>query len=374
MTATPSDRSVPTITSDRPCVLLVFGGRSSEHAVSCMTAREVLAVVDRDRYEVVAVGITRDGRWVLYDGEIATDADGLPEVDASGTPVALAGDRLLALDADGSSRVLATVDVAFPLLHGPWGEDGTLQGLFEMAGIRYVGSGVLASAVAMDKAVANQLFAAAGLPQLPYAVVTADEWRHDRAAVRETVASLHYPVFVKPARAGSSMGGTLVSDEHGLAAAIALAEEHDPKVLVEAAVEAREVECGVLQNPDGSLEVSTPGEIAVDHGAGHDFYDFSAKYLDGTSKNLIPAPIEDVLVERVRAKALRAFEALGCEGLARVDFFLVDGTLYINEVNTMPGFTPYSMYPQVWESSGLDYGRLVERLVEHALARPTGLR
>ncbi|MBW9215880.1 D-alanine--D-alanine ligase [Mumia sp. zg.B53] len=374
MSDTTSETSTLAPTSGRPCVLIVFGGRSSEHAVSCMTAREVLRVIDRDHYDVVAVGITRDGLWVLADDAMTTDADGLPDVHSTGTPVALAGERLLALEPDGSSRVLARVDVAFPLLHGPWGEDGTIQGLFEMAGIRYVGSGVLASAVAMDKAVANQLFAAAGLPQLPYAVVTADEWRTDAAAVRETVASLHYPVFVKPSRAGSSMGGTLVHDEHGLAAAIALAEEYDPKVIVESAADAREIECGVLQNPDGSLEVSAPGEIAVDLGSGHEFYDFSAKYLDGTSKNLIPAPLEDILVERVRAKAARAFEALGCEGLARVDFFLLDGTLYINEVNTMPGFTPYSMYPQVWESKGLGYRELVERLIAHALARPTDLR
>ncbi|KAA1423624.1 D-alanine--D-alanine ligase [Mumia zhuanghuii] len=374
MSAMPTDPTVSPATRGRLCVLLVFGGRSSEHAVSCMTAREVLAVIDRDRYDVVAVGITRDGRWVLHEGDLAIDAEGLPEVDPDGTPVALAGDRLLALDVEGGSRQLAAVDVAFPLLHGPWGEDGTLQGLFEMADLRYVGSGVLASAVAMDKAVAKQLFAAAGLPQLPYAVVAADEWSRDAAAVRETVASLHYPVFVKPARAGSSMGGTLVADEHALAAAIEVAQEHDPKVIVEAAVEAREVECGVLQNPDGSLRVSTPGEIAVDHGAGHDFYDFSAKYVDGTSKNLIPAPIEEVLVDRVRDKAARAFTALGCEGIARVDFFLVDGTFFINEVNTMPGFTPYSMYPQVWEATGLGYAELVECLIAHALARPTGLR
>jgi D-alanine-D-alanine ligase len=374
MSATTSDLSASPVTSRKPCVLLVFGGRSSEHAVSCMTASEVLAVIDHDRYDVVAVGITRDGRWVSHEGAMATDDDGLPEVEASGTPVTLAGNRLLALEADGSGHELAVVDVAFPVLHGPWGEDGTIQGLFEMSGLRYVGSGVLASAVAMDKAVANQLFAAAGLSQLPYAVVTAAEWKDDPAAVRETVASLHYPVFVKPSRAGSSLGGTLVEDEHGLGDAIAVAQEYDPKVIVESAVEAREVECGVLQRPDGSLVVSTPGEIAVDHGAGHDFYDFAAKYVDGTSKNLIPAPIEDVLVERVREKAARAFEALGCEGIARVDFFLAESTLYINEVNTMPGFTPYSMYPQVWEATGVAYPELVECLIAHALARSVGLR
>ncbi|QMW67619.1 D-alanine--D-alanine ligase [Mumia sp. ZJ1417] len=358
----------------RPCVLLVFGGRSSEHEVSCMTTREVLAVVDRERYDVVAVGITRDGRWLLQEHGVSAAAGTLPVVDESGTPVSLAGSRLLAATTDGGTRVVADIDVAFPLLHGPWGEDGTIQGLFEMAGLRYVGSGVLASAVAMDKAVAKVVFAAAGLPQLPYTVVHPDEWADDPAAVRESVASLHYPVFVKPARAGSSMGGTLVADEHALAEAIAVAQEHDPKVIVESAVEAREIECGVLQNPDGSVSVSPPGEIAVDHGAGHAFYDFDAKYVDGTSKNLIPARLDGADTERVCAKAARAFGALGCEGLARVDFFFVDDVLYINEVNTMPGFTPFSMFPQVWQAAGVEYAELVERLLAHALARSTGLR
>ncbi|WP_262851742.1 D-alanine--D-alanine ligase family protein [Mumia quercus] len=358
----------------RPCVLLVFGGRSSEHEVSCMTAREVLAVIDRDRYDVIAVGITRDGRWVLQDHGPQSPPGSLPVVDESGTPVALSASRLLAETADGATELVAEVDVAFPLLHGPWGEDGTIQGMFEMAGLRYVGSGVLASAVAMDKAFAKVVFATAGLPQLPYTVVHADEWADDPSAVKESVASLHYPVFVKPARAGSSMGGTLVEDEHGLADAIAFAQEHDPKVVVESAVDAREIECGVLQKPDGSVWVSTPGEIAVDHGAGHAFYDFSAKYVDGTSKNLVPARLDDADIERVREKAARAFDALGCEGLARVDFFLVDDVFYINEVNTMPGFTPFSMFPQVWQAAGVDYAELIERLLDHALARPTGLR
>jgi D-alanine-D-alanine ligase len=339
-----------------------------------MTAREVLAVVDRDRYDVVAVGITRDGRWLLQEHGPESAPGALPVVDESGTPVSLAASRLLSESSDGSVQVVAEVDVAFPLLHGPWGEDGTIQGLFEMAGLRYVGSGVLASAVAMDKAVAKVVFATAGLPQLPYTVVHAAEWADDPAAVRESVASLHYPVFVKPARAGSSMGGTLVEDDHALAKAIALAQEFDPKVIVESAVEAREIECGVLQDPDGSTRVSPPGEIAVDHGAGHEFYDFAAKYVDGTSKNLIPAPLDDSDVQRVHGKAIRAFDALGCEGLARVDFFMVDDTLYLNEVNTMPGFTPYSMFPQVWQAAGVGYAELVERLLAHALARPTGLR
>ncbi|KHL12031.1 UNVERIFIED_CONTAM: D-alanine--D-alanine ligase [Mumia flava] len=356
-------------------MLLVFGGRSSEHEVSCMTAREVMAALDPARYEVVPVGITRDGTWVLQpDGVGAAEPGALPTVRPSGPQVALAGTTLLRLDDDGAWRPYARLDVALPLLHGPWGEDGTIQGLFEMAGLRYVGSGVLGSALAMDKAVAKVAFAAAGLPQLPYAVVTAEQWKDDPAAVRETVASLHYPVFVKPSRAGSSFGGTLVPSDDGLSEAIATAQEFDPKVVVESAVEAREIECGVLQQVDGTLRAGAVGEIAVDHGAGHAFYDFDAKYVDGTSANLIPAALDDEQREQVRRMALRAFRALGCEGLARVDFFLVEGRFYLNEVNTMPGFTPFSMYPAIWGASGVDYPTLVAALLEQALARPAGMR
>lgn len=361
----------------RPRVAVVFGGRSSEHGVSCLTARQVLAAIDPGRYDVVPIGITRDGAWVLQTGEPAALQPGsLPEVDPSGTDVVLAASRLSVADPGDIPRELGRVDVVLPLLHGPWGEDGTIQGLLEMAGVRYVGAGVLASAVAMDKPYANIVFADAGLDQLPYVVLTPQLAKTEPDAMRASVAALGLPVFVKPARAGSSMGGTLVRTAEELDAAVAAAQEHDPKVIVEpGAVGAREIECGVIQGLDGVPEASVVGEISVAAGPAHEFYDFAAKYLDGTSSNLIPADLGDDIAEQVRSSAVRAFTALGCEGLARVDFFLLPGgRLLINEVNTMPGFTPYSMFPQLWAASGLDYPALVDRLLQLALARPTGLR
>jgi len=361
----------------RPRIAVVFGGRSSEHGVSCLTAQQVMAAIDPERYEVVPIGITADGAWVLESLEPKALRPGvLPEVDATGSDVVLASNHLTVTAPGDIPRELGAVDAVFPLLHGPWGEDGTIQGLCEMAGVRYVGAGVLASALAMDKHYAKIVFADAGLAQLPYAVVTPQAIRSDPQAVDEAVDPLGLPVFVKPARAGSSMGGSLVRTREALGAAIAAAQEHDPKVIVEAgAVGARELECGVVQGQDGVPETSVLGEISVEDDAGHEFYDFSAKYLDGTSANLIPADVPVAVAAKVRTAAVRAFEALGCEGLARVDFFLMpDDRLFINEVNTMPGFTPYSMFPQLWAASGLDYPALVDRLIQLALARTTNLR
>lgn len=363
--------------SSRPRIAVVFGGRSSEHGVSCLTAREVLAAIDTERYDVVPIGIAQDGRWVLEaDGPAELPPGSLPSVDGTGDEVVLANNRLSVTGASEVPGAFGQVDAVFPLLHGPWGEDGTIQGLFEMAGVRYVGAGVLASALAMDKAYANVVFAAAGIPQLRYVVVTAGEWKEDPDAVRRSVAPLGLPVFVKPCRAGSSMGGTLVHDEDALESAIATAQQEDPKILVEeAAVGAREIECGVVESLDGRPQASVPGEIDVDASAGHEFYDFSAKYLDGTSSYVVPADLPAETAEQVRSSAVRAFESLGCEGLARVDFFLLpDGRLVINEVNTMPGFTRFSLFPQMWAASGLDYSALVDRLIQLALRRDTGLR
>lgn len=363
--------------SHRPRIALVFGGRSSEHGVSCLTAREVLAAIDDTQYDVVPIGISRDGEWVLESAERKELPVGtLPSVDGAGAEIALSSRNLTVTESGDVPRAFGEVDAVFPLLHGPWGEDGTIQGLLEMAGVRYVGAGVLASAVAMDKHFAKLVFAAAGLAQLPYVVVTPRGWKTDPAAVRESVACLGMPVFVKPSRAGSSMGGTLVRDAEGLDAAIAVAQEHDPKVIVEAAVvNGREIECGIIETAGGEPEASLVGEISVAVDSDHEFYDFEAKYLDGASSNIIPADLPDDLTAEVRACAVRAFNALGCEGLARVDFFLLPtGRLVINEVNTMPGFTPYSMFPQLWSASGLDYPALVDRLIKLALARGTGLR
>jgi D-alanine-D-alanine ligase len=365
-------------------VAVVFGGRSSEHGVSCLTAGEVIAAIDPDRYDVIPIGISREGRWVLESGQpgrFALSPAGLPEVDPAGAAVALANDptrRELVVSEPGQvPHTLGEVDVVLPLLHGPWGEDGTIQGLFELAGVRYVGAGVLASAVGMDKHYMKLVFASAGLPMLPYAVVRPREWENDPAAVRESVAALGYPVFVKPSRAGSSFGVTRAEDADALDAAVEEARRHDPKVLVEAAaIGARELECGVLQGLEGAApEASVVGEIVLDPASGHSFYDFEAKYVDGGGRAEVPADIGEDVVGDVRRWAVTAFEAIGCEGLARVDFFLLpDGRLLVNEINTMPGFTPISMFPRAWAASGLDYPALVDRLLRLALERSTGLR
>jgi D-alanine-D-alanine ligase len=271
-------------------------------------------------------------------------------------------------------RSLGQVDVVFPVLHGPFGEDGTIQGLLEMAGVRYVGSGVLASAVGMDKAYMKLLLMAAGLPVGPFVVVRDRDWRVDRAKVLKEVEELGWPVFVKPARAGSSQGISKAYDLDALESAIDFAREHDPKVLVEAAIEGREVECAVLESlGDAPAEASVPGEVLVR--GEHEFFDFEAKYYPDQMALDVPADIPAESVEALRAMAVRAFEALGCEGLARVDFFYTpSGELILNEINTMPGFTSLSVAPLLWAATGLPYAELVDRLIQLALSRPAGLR
>ncbi|WP_153398671.1 D-alanine--D-alanine ligase family protein [Ornithinicoccus halotolerans] len=372
----------PAPRGDRVRVALVFGGRSEEHAISCATAASVLRAIDRERYEVVPVGITREGYWVQVADEPAAleISDGqLPEVPGDGAPVLLplgSPDRTLTVARPGEvPAALGEVDVVFPLLHGPFGEDGTIQGLLELADIRYVGCGVLASAAMMDKAMMKTVFASAGLPVGPYAVISDRQWRQDPAAALDAASSLTFPVFVKPARAGSSMGVSRVERPEDLARAVQEARRHDPKVLVEQGIDGREVEVGVLEGRGSTPpRVSEVGEIAV--GGGHTFYDFEAKYLDEENLRLtIPADVPTGVREEVRRLAAVAFEAAGCEGLARVDcFYTADGRVLVNEVNTMPGFTPYSMFPQVWAASGLAYPELVEELLALALERPLGLR
>jgi D-alanine-D-alanine ligase len=358
-------------------VAVVFGGRSSEHAISCVSAGSMLRHLDRARFEVVPVGITPAGAWVLGTDDparLAIRDRVLPAVDESATAVALPGDPtrggLVVLEPGRAGEVITGVDVVFPVLHGPFGEDGTIQGLLEMAGVPYVGAGVLASAAGMDKEFAKKLLAADGLPVgvlvvlRPGAATLTPEQR-DR---------LGLPVFVKPARAGSSVGITRVTDWADLDAAIAAARAHDPKVLVEAAIVGREVECGVLEFPDGSVRASLPAEIRI-VGSGPAFYDFDAKYLDDVCEFDVPAKLDDDVAERVRETAVAAFRALDCQGLARVDFFVgPDGLPVVNEVNTMPGFTPISMYPRMWAVTGLDYPTLLATLVDTAMARGTGLR
>jgi D-alanine-D-alanine ligase len=303
----------------------------------------------------------------------------LPSVDGDRAAIALLRESgstdLVVQEPARPPQTLGEVDVVFPLLHGPWGEDGTIQGMFEMAGVRYVGAGVLASALAMDKAYAKVVLRVAGLPVLPALTVTAREWYRDPDGVRHRVADLGFPLFVKPSRAGSSMGISKVHDPSELDAAIEEAHRHDPKALVEqAAVGAREIECGVLEALDGTPETSVPAEILI--GGDHEYYDFAAKYLPEEHTELaVPADLPDDIAAEVREMARRAFEAIGCEGLARVDFFLMpDGSIVLNELNTMPGFTPTSMYPRMWAATGLDYPALVDRLVQLALRRSTGLR
>ncbi|KAA1378505.1 D-alanine--D-alanine ligase family protein [Aeromicrobium fastidiosum] len=354
--------SLVTQPSDKPRLAVVFGGRSSEHGVSCLTAREVLAAIDTDRYDVHPVGITRGGDWVQETAQWGELEPGtLPSVRDDLPPFVW--------------ESLRDFDAVFPLLHGPWGEDGTVQGLLEMADIRYVGAGVLASAVSMDKPFTKTVFSAAGLPQIPYVTIRPWEWKNDRSRVEDRIRALGLPVFVKPARAGSSSGVQMVEAWDDLDPAIQKARDFDPKVMVESAARGkRELECAVIQQPNGKPIASVVGEITVAEESDHEFYDFEAKYLDGTSLNVVPADIPVTLSERIRTYAVQAFEAVGCEGLARVDFFATDDGLVINEINTMPGFTPYSMFPVLWEASGVPYAELVDRLIQLALQRDTGLR
>jgi D-alanine-D-alanine ligase len=366
----------------RSRVLLVFGGDSSEHEVSCLTAGGVLRALDRDRFDVTCVGIAKGGRWVAVDeAEVASYAivgDQLPTVDASLPDAVLVrtanGADVARVDGDALAD-RTPVDVAFALLHGPFGEDGTIQGLFEMMGVRYVGAGVLSSAVCQDKGAMKQQFAVHDLPTGPYVIVTDAQWTSDPDACLSRIGELEAPWFVKPARGGSSMGITRVTTTVDLPAAIAQARCFDPQVIVEqGVVGAREVECAVLGSLVGAPLASLPGEIDV-HTESR-FYDFATKYLPDQPVDLvIPADLPDDVIERVRELAVRAFVALGVEGLARVDTFVFpDGTVILNELNTMPGFTATSMYPKLWEAVGVAYTELVTRLLDLALARPLGLR
>ncbi|OOC52567.1 MULTISPECIES: D-alanine--D-alanine ligase family protein [Nocardiopsis] len=365
-------------------VAVVFGGRSSEHEISCVTAGSVLSVIDQDRYEVVPVGITRTGNWVLTSGDperlrIDAGTKALPSVSEDGTDIALpfdAAGQLMVVDPVRGPERLAGVDVVLPLLHGPFGEDGTIQGLFEMMGVRYAGAGVFSSSAAMDKVFMKAMLRGNGIPTSDFVPISDRQWRNERKRVLDDVAALGATVFVKPARAGSSVGISRVgdsSDADAVVAAVEAAREHDPKVLVEAQVVGREIECGVLESEDGGTpDVSFPAEVHV--AEGFDFYDFEAKYLS-TSSLTIPARIPEEATARLRAMAADVFEAMGCEGLARVDFFYTEsGEILVNELNTMPGFTPASAFPQMWDATGVDYATLVERMISSALRRSPGLR
>jgi D-alanine-D-alanine ligase len=364
-------------------VAVVFGGTSSEHGVSCLTAAGVLSALDRDRFDVVGIGITRTGRWILVDAEtisrLAVTDGKLPELNenaAEALLVRVSSGSELAVRNQSALSQLGPVDVALAVLHGPFGEDGTIQGLFEMMGTRYVGAGVLASAVGMDKHYMKLVLAASGLPVGPFVPITPAEWLREKSACLEAIAALRYPLFVKPARGGSSLGISKVGDPVQLEQAIQIAQSYDPKIIVEQGfVGARELECGVLDDLDsGSPIASVVAEIRVHSKSG--FYDFEAKYLPEEQVDLdVPAEIRPDLASHVQQLAIKTFEAIGCEGLARVDVFLThDGQLVINEINTMPGFTQHSMFPRMWAASGVPYPELIERLITLALRRPLGLR
>jgi D-alanine-D-alanine ligase len=348
-------------------IAIIFGGRSSEHEISCVSAGGVLAALDKNKYEPILIGITRSGTWVRVPNDFPLQIRGgvLPEV-PSDAPEVIADIHGLSFNAKPLN-----VDVIFPLLHGPYGEDGTIQGFCEMANIAYVGSGVLASAVAMDKSFAKPIFASHGMRVVSGFVVKKSEWKLQRSQFEEKAAALQYPLFVKPARGGSSRGTTKVKSAQDFAGAIEAAHEFDTKALVEKAVHGIEVECAVLEI-NGSPEASIVGSISID--PKFEFYDFEAKYLDGATKIELPALIPSDIAEEIRMKAIQAFKALGCSGLARVDFFYAtSGEIFINELNTMPGFTSTSVFPKMWAASGKNYESIIEELIKTALSRTNGV-
>lgn len=345
---------------------IIFGGRSGEHPISIRLSRYVVDSLDRDRFEPVLIGIDRRGGWHLFD-EAAYRAIGEAVPETGRAVVAVpAGGRCGLVDPANPGRPLAAPEVMFPVLHGSYGEDGTIQGLLDMLGVPYVGVGVLGAAVCMDKDVCKRLLRDAGIPIVPYEVVTAERWQREPAQVRAAAARLGSPVFVKPASLGSSLGVSRVGEPGALDAAIEAALAMDEKILVERAIDGREIECAVLGNL--APQASVAGEIVP----GEAFYSFDDKYAaDSRSRLLIPAPLSEAQRAAVRDLAVRAFLALECRGMARVDFFLErsSGELYINELNTIPGFTSISMYPKLWAASGMDGGALVSRLIDLARER-----
>lgn len=350
-------------------VAILFGGRSSEHTISCATAGGVLEAIDRTKYDVIPIGITRDGAFTLEEdraSKFAMDPANMPEVRDNGTrilwPQSTTTRELRYLDESGEVHSLGDIDVVFPILHGRWGEDGTIQGMLELSGLPYVGDGVLASALGMDKHFAKIVFAAAGIPVAPGITVTAREWANNPRLVLASVEVLGWPAFVKPARAGSSVGVTKVTTPAELTAGMAIGLAEDGKVLIEAAVVGREIECGVLAGRNGGpTRVSLAGEIVM---TGSEFYDFETKYLDASGADVVcPTNLTDSEVASLQDLAARAFDAIGGSGLARADFFLTPAGFVINELNTMPGFTPISMFPKCWLASGMSYPELIDELI-----------
>ncbi|PZS01576.1 MAG: D-alanine--D-alanine ligase A [Candidatus Chloroheliales bacterium] len=356
---------------------VIFGGRSAEHEVSLESARNIMAALDSDRYEALPIGISKEGRWLIGAEampqlQAAADSGAIsPAFLSAAQPAAVlgpsAGRALVEITASGSANIGQAIDVFFPVLHGPYGEDGTVQGLLELADVPYVGAGVLGSALGMDKAAMKDVFAAQGLPVVPHIVVRRSDWRDDPDLVLEALAAtgLEYPLFVKPANMGSSVGISKAHQADELGPSIELAAQYDRRIIVEQGIDAQEVECAVLGNDEP--EASMVGEVV----AGNEFYDYNAKYIDDNSDLIIPARLDEDTAERVQELAVQAFQAIDGAGMARVDFFVErsSGEVYVNEINTIPGFTRISMYPKLWEASGLSYRELVERLIGLAIER-----
>lgn len=361
---------------DKQTVVVLFGGRSSEHSISSATAGGVLAAIDRERYAVIPVGITRDGAFVLEQDDpsrFAIDPENMPEVVDNGTRVRWpepGGDRRLRVVAsDGSTIDLGEIDVVLPLLHGLHGEDGAIQGFFDVLEVPYAGAGILDSAVCLDKHFTKLALSAAGIAVAPGITVRSSEWNADAEAVRARILDLGPVAFVKPASAGSSVGVSRVAGGEGLDEAMRIAFAEDAKVLVESSVSGREIEVGVLAGRDGArARASLPGEVVL---TSRSFYDFEGKYLGGEGVEIVcPADVDEALIARLQDTAVRAFEAVDGKGLARVDFFVTaDGELIVNELNTMPGFTQFSMFPKCWVASGLSYSELITELVEAGLSK-----
>jgi D-alanine-D-alanine ligase len=357
--------------SKKTRVAVLLGGKSNEHSISVASAGGVMGAMDLSKFELIPIGITKKGELVPFnkDPKSLALSEGLQEVKFEGETISFSLDgskEIFLTNKKGERSSLGIIDVVFPVLHGPFGEDGTIQGFLELAGIPYVGNGVLASAVAMDKQFSKTLFVAAGIPTPDFRVVTAKQMVNDPESALEGLKKLKLPVFVKPARAGSSVGITKVKTFDDLPMAVADALEHDDKVIVEVGVAAREIECAVLQGRlDEPERVSVAGEIVVQ---GREFYDFEAKYVDSDSAKLTcPAKLSEQELAQMQALAVKAFRALGCEGLARVDMFLTKDGFLLNEINTMPGFTSISMFPRCFQESGIGFTELVSELIELAL-------